>query len=248
MLSVKIIGQGEDIVLLHGWALNIKIWQPWVEIYKHLYKFHLIDLPGSGGSYDIDMPSDINKIMPMLKEVIPKNSTIIGWSFGGLLAILFAKTYHAHLKKISLMCSNVCFTQQQNWQYAMDKNDFKIFHQQVIKNPKQAIKTFISLQLLNTTYKSQAKTALIKQMSQKLAHNQNLIAGLEILKNTDLREIYKSLKIPIKALFGEYDKLVPPNTADALVKLNPNTTTKIIKKSAHIPFLTHPIESLWLCQ
>ena len=40
MLWHKTIGEGPDLVLLHGWAFNSDIFQSLVEKYKHKYQIY----------------------------------------------------------------------------------------------------------------------------------------------------------------------------------------------------------------
>ena len=46
MLWHKTIGEGPDLVLLHGWAFNSDIFQSLVEKYKHKYRITVIDQIG----------------------------------------------------------------------------------------------------------------------------------------------------------------------------------------------------------
>jgi pimeloyl-[acyl-carrier protein] methyl ester esterase len=248
MLHKKVVGEGDNIVLLHGWALNSKIWQPFVDRYADRFKFHLIDLPSSGKSSHVDMPEDIDDVMLLLQNVIPKNSTLIGWSLGGLFSIYFAYKYPNFLKKLSLICSNLVFVRKKNYPFAMPSTDFMMFNKQVINNSHSAIKTFINLQLLNTTYDKKAKMALIRQTNENIPTKKNLLRGLHLLQNTDLTTVIQKINIPIKALFGKNDKLVPAQAVDGFKKYNPRVKTKIIPSAAHIPFLTHPTQCLWLCR
>ena len=39
-MNIKIIGEGYPIVMLHGWAMNLKIFEPFVELFNiKKYKF-----------------------------------------------------------------------------------------------------------------------------------------------------------------------------------------------------------------
>ncbi|MCP5077676.1 MAG: alpha/beta fold hydrolase, partial [Psychromonas sp.] len=46
----RVVGQGKDLVLLHGWGVNSAVWQPVVELLGKHFRLHLIDLPGFGES------------------------------------------------------------------------------------------------------------------------------------------------------------------------------------------------------
>jgi len=50
------------------------------------------------------------------------------------------------------------------------------------------------------------------------------------------------LAMPVMAIFGAKDALVPVAVAAAMQQLAPNVMIKIIDKAGHAPFLSHPNE------
>ena len=54
MLWHRAIGEGQNLVLLHGWAFNSDIFNELVTKYKNDYCITIIDLPGHGRSPDIE--------------------------------------------------------------------------------------------------------------------------------------------------------------------------------------------------
>jgi pimeloyl-ACP methyl ester carboxylesterase len=48
------VGDGQDVVLVHGTPTNAAIWQEVVDRLKWRCRFHLLDLPGFGASEKFD--------------------------------------------------------------------------------------------------------------------------------------------------------------------------------------------------
>ena len=49
-MFIKQMGQGPDLVMLHGWSMHSGVWQPLAELLAKQFTLHLIDLPGHGQS------------------------------------------------------------------------------------------------------------------------------------------------------------------------------------------------------
>ena len=66
-----------------------------------------------------------------------------------------------------------------------------------------------------------------------------LRGGLEILRNTDLRDVLPKIKQPTLIIAGERDSLTPPEASYYLAQTLPNARMVEIKGAAHAPFLSH---------
>jgi len=49
-LYVEVNGSGADLVLLHGWGLNLRVWDGLVEELHDRFRLIAVDLPGHGRS------------------------------------------------------------------------------------------------------------------------------------------------------------------------------------------------------
>ena len=84
---------GKDVVLLHGWGQNIEMMEP---LGNNLEDFHItiLDLPGFGKSSEPTKALTIYEYKDILKEFLTnlkiENPIIMGHSFGGRIAIIYA--------------------------------------------------------------------------------------------------------------------------------------------------------------
>ena len=65
-----------------------------------------------------------------------------------------------------------------------------------------------------------------------------LIAGLDLLNETDLRDAFSQLSMPCLSVFGEHDTLIPIANIQAVNKLQPLQQQTIFKHSSHAPFIS----------
>lgn len=86
-------GEGKDVVLLHGWGQNIEMMKPLGDNLKDC-KITILDFPGFGNSEEPKKAYNINDCVELLekflKELNIKNPIVIGHSFGGRVAIVYA--------------------------------------------------------------------------------------------------------------------------------------------------------------
>ena len=85
--------KGKNIVLLHGWGQNIEMMKP---IGDNLEDFHItiLDFPGFGESSEPEHALTIYDYTDILEELLNelniKNPIVMGHSFGGRVAIVYA--------------------------------------------------------------------------------------------------------------------------------------------------------------
>ncbi|ABL02553.1 carboxylesterase BioH (pimeloyl-CoA synthesis) [Candidatus Ruthia magnifica str. Cm (Calyptogena magnifica)] len=226
MLYSNTQGFGVDLVLLHGWGFNSELFNTLVDNYKNQYRITIIDLPGHGRSANID--GGINEWCNEIIKILPKNSILLGWSLGGLLAIKIASKIT--LSKLILVASTPNFIQTDFWEFGIYLNNFEKFSNTLKLNLSKALKRFISLQ---TKDKLKLKE-LNKAIEQYPVTTQALNQGLEILFNTDLNNQFKKLSIPIEVVLGKYDTLVPVKISHWYHQNNIKT---LILNTGHLPFL-----------
>jgi pimeloyl-[acyl-carrier protein] methyl ester esterase len=226
MLYSHTLGVGPDLVLLHGWGFNSALFNDLVNQYKDQYRITKIDLPGHGRSDKV--AGGIDEWCNEIIKILPNNPILLGWSLGGLLAINIATKIK--LSKLILVASTPNFVQNFDWQYGIDANNFQQFSSTLKQNLSKGLKRFISLQ---TQDKTQLK-ALNQSIDQFPASTAALNQGLDILLSTDLINEFKQLNIPIIAILGDHDTLVPRQISHWYAEMNIKTQ---VLNTGHLPFL-----------
>ncbi len=241
-------GQGQDIVLLHGWGLNSRVWQPLLSRLSTAYRVTLIDLPGMGQSPCTVDAYDPECIATQLLAVAPPTALWLGWSLGGLLALHVAASAPARVQGLVMVASSPCFVQQEQWP-GLAPDVLQQFALQLQHDHQAVVRDFLACHLRGTLHTRQLTRLqqLIVQGGMPTATA--LQMALLPLLTWDLRVALAQLQCPHLHILGRLDGLVPASLALALGALYPGATVRIANRSAHMPFLSETALFLqWLSE
>ncbi|CAC9445972.1 Pimeloyl-[acyl-carrier protein] methyl ester esterase BioH (EC 3.1.1.85) [uncultured Gammaproteobacteria bacterium] len=226
MLYSQTVGQGKDLVLLHGWGFSGELFNLLIEQYKSQYRITTIDLPGHGRS-DV-VSGGLSEWCDEIIKILPNNPILLGWSLGGLLAIGIAKK--TEVSGLILLASSPKFVQTKDWVYGIEADNFHQFADALSLNLSKGLRRFVSLQTQN---KAQLKS-LNQSIDALPASPKALNQGLDILLNSDLRHQFKQLQIPVQIILGNRDTLVPIDIAQWYEQQNIPVS---VFDTGHLPFL-----------
>jgi len=177
----------------------------------------------------------------VLAEALPEGSVLCGWSLGGLLAMETAALAPQRFKRLILVGSTPRFTQLSDWPHAQAATLLGMFSLAVARNAADVLQRFIAL--LNQG-DVQAR-AISRSMSQQLLaaplpDTATLLAGLDWLRDVDLRAQLARISTPTLLIHGENDPLMPLPAAQWLARKLPDARLEIVAGAAHAPFLNDP--------
>ena len=239
-------GEGDNLVLLHGWGMNSSVWDPFLAELKNAYRVTLIDLPGHGYSQNTELESaSLDDWVYAVEALLPERSILLGWSLGGLVAMQLALKIPDKLQALIMMTATPSFMHRDSWSCAMAQDTLENFAANLKDNVKTTLNRFLSLQIKGC---DNARD-LLKQLkagfsSRPQADEKVLETGLSFLHDIDLRNKLDHLSVPSLWIFGERDTLVPACASKALKTYLPNASVKVIPGAGHVPFLSHMDESL----
>ena len=235
----RVIGQGEDLVLLHGWGVNSAVWEPVIEQLSQHFRLHLVDLPGFGQSKSLPEYT-LRTIIDALVKVLPEQAVWCGWSLGGLVATYASYIYPEKITKLIQVCSSVKFVGDASWP-GVEAAVFDNFKQGLQANREKTLTRFIALQSMGCA-SARKDAAMLKKLlaGTEQADEQALLAGLALLNNSDLRKEFSQIEVPCLSLFGQFDTLLPLPGSNKMGLLLPTAVQKVFKNSAHAPFISEP--------
>jgi len=236
----------KEIVLLHGWGMNRLVWQ---FLEKELEKeskrsVKSLDLPGFGYAQMPNEPYSLAAAAKMIAAQLEDNSTLIGWSLGGLFALHLAKYFPKKVDKVVLLASTPFFAESDAWP-GIKVGVLENFKSQLLENSAKTIERFLAIQAMG----SEHAKADVRQLRAWITDAPNarpeaLSVGLDILLNDDYRDVFSSLEQPLYGLFGRLDSLVPKRSIAKMAELNHNFHYEVLPKAAHAPFISHKVECL----
>ncbi|MCK5819547.1 MAG: pimeloyl-ACP methyl ester esterase BioH [Psychromonas sp.] len=233
------VGQGEDLILIHGWGVNLTIWHPIIKRLSQHFRLHLIDLPGFGKSKMIT-PYTFDALVATILKVVPNQAIWCGWSLGGLLATHAAYLHPEKVIKLIQVCSPIKFIHDHDW-HGIKNHVFDRFTIEIEQNTIKTLTRFINLQALGSCSAKKDVLFIKKQVFNKNVATKNaLIAGLLLLNKADLRLEFSAISQPCLSIFGRFDNLVPAQISEAMKQLLPHSQQLIFDRSSHIPFITEP--------
>ncbi|QDD10567.1 pimeloyl-ACP methyl ester esterase BioH [Candidatus Methylopumilus planktonicus] len=241
-MHIKKIGQGKDLVLIHGWGMHSGIWEPIIDRFSNQYTLHLVDIPGMGKSHVIN-PYDLDHVTEEISKALPPSFDILGWSLGSLIAIKMSLMYPKKIHRMVLVGGTPCFINQTDWSYGVDVRDFNNFANNLFKNYKSTMINFYILQLMHS---KNSKLIIKKLKEMEAVENppeiKSLQLGLDILLNNDLRNDINKIKHQTLLITGDMDRLTPKSASMWLESHLKESQLKLIKGASHIPFLSHSDE------
>ena len=90
-LQLEIAGEGMSLVLLHGWALDRRVWEPQLEALAQRFRIVAIDRRGFGrSSAPPDLASEVDDLTIVKRVLGLDRFAIIGMSQAGRVALQFA--------------------------------------------------------------------------------------------------------------------------------------------------------------
>ncbi len=233
--SMKQQNEKPRLCLIHGWGASNEIWQPWLDQLSESFTISCISVPGLGDHQLSDSTLTIEAALDKLAVKIPRNSFLVGWSLGGMLATLLSSRQELAIKGLITISCNPSFVQQVDWPNAMPLEQFNNFTVLLAKNVTKTLSRFFALQVQGG---SDGKSILtyLKTINDDAKHT-HLSETLGFLLH-DNRSQLLALKQPSLHFFGEFDQLVPVAVSDEIPSLNSMASSVVIKKAGHVPFLS----------
>jgi pimeloyl-[acyl-carrier protein] methyl ester esterase len=235
-----------DLVLLHGWSLNLRVWDPLVKALAPHYRMITVDLPGHGGSdWDPKAASPAAQAWRVHETLAPltERYCLLGWSLGGQIALDLALALPAHIEALALIATTPRFLASSNWRCGTARAQLARLIHDLYADSERAVSDFLVLAARGSAPRTAAN--VLDRLRRALksdgwAHPAALASGLARLRDTDLRSGLSRVDVPALVIAGQRDRIVRAAASRALARRLPDARYVEIKGAAHAPFLSHP--------
>jgi pimeloyl-[acyl-carrier protein] methyl ester esterase len=246
----EVSGNGEagDLVLLHGWSLNLRVWDGLVRELTPRFRVIAIDLPGHGRSdWDPRATTPAAQAWRVHETVasLTERYTLLGWSLGGQLALDLAAALPAGIERLALIATTPKFLKSSNWRCGTPRPLLARLVHRLHSEGERAVSDFLAL-LVRGSAPGTAARVLSKLRQALRAHGaacpEALSAGLARLRDGDLRPALPKVRVPALVLAGQRDRIIRPAAVRALARALPQARYVEVAGAAHAPFLSHPVQ------
>ena len=234
------------LVLLHGWALNRRVFD---ELTERLARPCLaLDLPGHGQAAEADVWTP-DALAHHMSRQMPPVFDLLGWSLGGQVALQIAALAPTRVRKLALVSATPKFVRAKDWPHAITTETLELLVTHLTRDSSRTISDFLALQVRGSAAAANALARLQQSVREGgVGTLKALYAALEWLKNTDQRPLLPTLQQPTLVLAGQYDRVVNPLASKALARQLPNALYLEIPRCGHAPFISHPDDVQTLLQ
>ncbi|MBZ9652999.1 alpha/beta fold hydrolase [Psychroflexus montanilacus] len=251
-LAYNDYGDGQPIILIHGWPLNRLMWEYQVDaLVSAGYRVISYDRRGFGESskpwsgYDYDtLAKDLKDLIETLKL---EDVILVGFSMGGGEVARFIGNYGtSSVDKAVLISAVTPFMLTTEDNEAVDVSVFKGMKDGISKDRPQFFKDFGKNFYNYDEFKGDKISNAFLDFTWNLAMQGSKKATLDCVDSfgkTDFREDCKKFDIPTLIVHGDADQIVPIDaSAKKAVELIPNAELEIIKNAPHGLMVTHSEE------
>lgn len=211
-------GSGSDVVLLHGWGQNIAMMKPIGDRLQKNHRITILDFPGFGDSEEPKTALTVYDYCEILEELLKKlkvkKPVIMGHSFGGRIAIIYAS--RNEVEKVVLFGSP-CI--------------------------RKEVKPSLKLRMLKSLKKIPGINKL-EGFAKNHMGSRDYKNASEIMKkilvnvvNEDLSKCAKKINVPTLLIWGDRDTEAPVEDAKELEKIIPDAGLIVLPNSTHYAYL-----------
>ena len=219
-----------------GWALGRGPLNAAVEALAGQF----LDLPGYR---ETPLIADFDAAVADIASRLPAGATLAGWSIGAQLALAVAARHPDKVGKLLLVAGTTSFVQRDGWPHAMAPATLAEFAAAIRADAAGMLPRFVGGFNRGDALAKEV-TRQILDLADPLPSSDVLDAGLNWLRDVDLRTDATQVRVPTLLLHGDADPLMPAAAAQMLAALIPGAQLELLPACAHAPSLSRPDDFL----
>lgn len=226
-LSYSIEGEGDAVVLLHGWGCDKSIWKSSIEVLSSNFCVVAVDFAGFGSSQEPDSVWGVEEytssVEALLRELGIISPILVGHSFGGRVSILYASRNEV---KSVVLTDAAGVKPRRSFSYYRKVYTYKLL--------KRALPLLIG--------EKKAQMLLDQRRAKSGSSDYNratpmMRAILSKCVNEDLCGVMPKIKAPTLLFWGDKDTATPIEDAHKMAKLIPDAGLVVAEGAGHFAFL-----------
>lgn len=225
-------GEGNPIVLMHGWGCNHTTLASVEKVLLPGMKVYNVDFPGFGLSAEPENVWGVEEYTRLIEKFVEqegiKNPILLGHSFGGRVGLLYASRNEVN-KLILVDAAGVKPTRSLNYYV-------KVYTYKTLKHILPFVFGKKKGQELLDKYRGKSGSSDYNNSTPKMR------AILSKVVNEDLKHVMPMIKCPTLLVWGKNDTATPLKDAQIMEKLIPGAGLVAFEGVGHYCFLENPYQ------
>ncbi len=236
-LNYEVAGDGQPLVLLHGYPLNHTIWRLVVARLAGAAHLILPDLRGHGGSEAPAGPYPMKlmaqDVAGLLDALNIRQAILAGHSMGGYTCLAFARDFPERLGGLGMVASQAAADTPERrsgrYQTALDVEQ---------KGPQAIAASMADRLVANKSFTPELERIILATQPAGIA---GTLRGLA--ERPDMTAFLPNIQVPSAVIAGEADALIPIEKARELANDLPQCRLVTLPGVGHMPMLEAPEET-----
>lgn len=228
-INYETLGDGNPVILLHGWLANLETMRPIANNLSQNFKVYLVDVVGFGKSDLPEHPLKTDEFGEFLQEFVNvlkiKNPILIGHSNGGRIIINAVARNLVKPRKVILIDS-AGLKPKRKLGYYLKVAFYKTgkFFLNLLPNTKRikAFKEKLRSKVGSEDYKSSSNV---------------LKETMKLIVNEDLSDLLPKINVPTLLFWGTLDTATPISDGRKMAELIPDSGLIEYPGSSHFSYL-----------
>ncbi len=224
-------GEGDLIVILHGWGSNITLHANMIELFSKKYKVVAMDMPGFGKSEEPPsawcVDDYVQFVIDFLADYDNKKIMLLGHSFGGrvIIKLCSRRDLPFEVSKVMLVDSAGILPPKSN------KKSFRTRWYKFCRS-------ILSVKLMQRLFPNALERLRVKYGSADYAAASPLMRQVLVkVVNEDLEPLLPNIKCPALLVWGVNDTATPISDAEKMEKAIPDAGLVRLENAGHYSFL-----------
>ena len=233
-INYEVMGQGETVLLLHGWASSLQPYRRLMQQLSVKYRVIAVDFPGMGGSEEPKEPWDVDGfadfVLEFLQQFDIRRLSLVGHSYGGRVIIKLAN------RQLPFAIDKIVLVDSAGIKPAASKK--KSTRQRIFKLGKW----FLSLKPIAKLFPTALEKLRVKFGSADYAAASPMMRQCLVKAvNEDLSQLLPGIKAPTLLVWGDKDTATPISDAKKMEAAIPNAGLAVIPGTGHFSFVENPV-------
>jgi pimeloyl-ACP methyl ester carboxylesterase len=239
MLALERHGDGPALVLVHGLGATRAIWRHVLGLLPGTVV--ALDVPGFGASPAAGPGFVLEEVADAIAAELPEAFDLVGHSLGGAVALTLAARHPERVRRLVLVAPAGLRP------YPAVVGGVAGALSESVNALRRAGAPLADLAwgrrvLLGVGTRDPAALAPseVRMLVGASRGATRVRAALATVAATDLRPALRSLPLPVGAVWGSHDRVIPRGSLDALRSCRPEAPVEIVARAGHIPMIERP--------